>query len=107
VDGYSSIRTLCHGDSGAGWRLPRNGQDFLFAIWSGGYFKHNKPLSATMVQTKMAWIQARSADTLGLPLVCGLVRDHRSTQEVDYYDCTEHPPRVIFGGVVTAVKGAF
>jgi hypothetical protein len=98
VDGYASIRTLCHGDSGSGWRLPRNGEDFLFAIWSGGYFVHDKNLSATMVPAKMAWIQARSADTLGLPLVCTLVRDHRSAQEVDYYDCVEHPLRVILGG---------
>ena len=48
-----------------------------------------------MVQAKMAWIQARSADTLGLPLVCTLVRDHRSAQEVDYYDCAEKPVRRI------------
>ena len=93
VDGYASIRTLCHGDSGSGWRLFRNGEDFLFAIWSGGSFVHDKPLKATMVQAKMAWIQARSADTLGLPLVCTLVRDHRSAQEVDYYDCVEKPVR--------------
>lgn len=91
VNGYASNRTLCHGDSGAGWRLWRNGEDFLFAIWSGGYFVHGKDLSATMVQTKMAWIQARSADTLGLPLACSLVRDHRSSPEVHYYDCAERP----------------
>ena len=107
VDGYASIRTLCHGDSGSGWRLPRNGEDFLFAIWSGsrelvdGNFVHGKPLSATMVQPKMAWIQARSADTLGLPLVCTLVRDHRQEQEVDYYDCSERPV------IVAANPGVF
>ncbi len=93
VDGYASIRSLCHGDSGAGWRLPRNGEDFLFAIWSGGNFEHDKPMSATMVQPKMAWIEARTADTLGLPLVCTLVRDHRGEVEVDYYDCHEQAPR--------------
>jgi len=65
-------------------------------------------MSATMVQTKMAWIQARSADTLGLPLVCVLVRDHRSAQEVDFYDCTEHPPRVILPiGDIPVVKATF
>ena len=107
VDGYASIRTLCHGDSGSGWRLYRNGEDFLFAVWSGGFFVHDKPLKATMVQAKMAWIQARSADTLGLPLACTLVRDHRSSQEVDYYDCVEKPVRrvpVIDVGPVLAIN---
>ncbi|HEY4185556.1 MAG TPA: trypsin-like serine protease [Polyangia bacterium] len=97
VDGYASIRSLCHGDSGSGWRLSRNGEDFLFAVWSGGSFVHDTTLKATMVQTKMAWVQARSADTLGLPLVCTLVRDHRAAQEVDYYDCAERPVRHIPG----------
>jgi hypothetical protein len=99
VDGYASIRTLCPGDSGSGWRLSRNGEDFLFAIWSGGYFVHDGTLSATMVQAKMAWIQARSSDTLGLPLVCTLVRDHRQVQEVDFYDCQEQPVIVASPGL--------
>lgn len=106
ANGYASNRTLCHGDSGAGWRLPRNGEDFLFAIWSGGSFVHGKDLSATMVQAKMAWIQARSSDTLGLPLSCALVRDHRTKPEVHYYDCAERPPKLThaidFGTLVTA-----
>jgi len=44
------------------------------------------------VQAKLAWIQARTADTLGLPLACTHVRDHRVTPTIEYYDCVERPP---------------
>jgi hypothetical protein len=105
VDGYAAIRTLCHGDSGAGWRLTRNGQDFLFAVWSGGHqvngnFVHGDILSATMVQPKIVWIQ-NAAETIGLPLLCTFVRDNSTQQEVDYYDCEEQPVIVFNPGFAT------
>jgi hypothetical protein len=92
AEGYSSLRTTCHGDSGGPWLLERNGDYLLFAINSGGYFVHNRPILATLLPAKMAWMQARATDTLGFPLSCTKVRDQRTATEVDYYDCAEPPP---------------
>ena len=108
VQGYSSIRTTCAGDSGAPYVLTRNGEDFLFAVHSRSERVHNGTVRANMVQPKLAWIQARARDTLGLPLVCTLVRDHRVSPEAHYYRCAEQPPDPVVaaagrvGGAVVA-----
>ena len=108
VQGYSSLRTTCAGDSGAPYLLNRSGEDFLFAVHSRSERVHNGTVRANMVQAKLAWILARTRDTLGLPLACSLVRDHRVSPEVHYYDCKEQPlPPVLSGGVLTGgVAGA-
>lgn len=102
VQGYSSLRTTCAGDSGAPYLLNRNGEDFIFAVHSRSERVHGGTVRANMVQAKLAWIQARARDTLGLPLACTLVRDHRVTPEVHYYDCVERPwPPVVSDGFFT------
>ena len=96
VHGSSSIRTLCDGDSGAGYRLTRNNIDFLFAVQSQSNLIANGVINAPLVAPKMEWIQEQSSDTLRFPLVCSLVHDHRNPQqEVDSYDCVEKPRLVV------------
>ncbi len=107
VRGYSSLRTTCAGDSGAPYLLTRNGEDFLFAVHRGSTEVPNGSVGGAMVQPKLAWIQARSADTLGLPLTCGLVRDHRVTPEVHFYNCTERPPPPVVHGIDDIGTGVF
>lgn len=99
VRGYSSLRTTCAGDSGSPYLLNRNGEDFIFAVHSRSERVVGGTIRATMVQTKLAWIQARSADTLGLPLVCARVRDHRVTPTLEYFDCTERPRPIVAGTI--------
>jgi hypothetical protein len=101
VRGYSSLRSTCAGDSGSPYLLNRNGEDFLFAVHSRSERVAGGTIRATMVQAKLAWIQARTADTLRLPLACTHVRDHRVTPTIEYYNCVERPlPPVLTPGLV-------
>src|SRR5688572_27342964 len=86
VNGYSSLRTTCNGDSGAPYILPRNGTDFAFAIHSGSTNTAGGTMRATMIEPKMSWIQATAAG-MGVPLVCSLVRDHRTSPAMHHFDC--------------------
>ncbi len=61
VNGYSSLRTTCNGDSGAPYILPRNGVDFAFAIHSGSTNTAGGTMRATMIEPKMSWIQSTAA----------------------------------------------
>lgn len=86
VDGYSSLRTTCNKDSGTPYILPRHGQDLAFAIHSGSQEKAGGTIRATMLQPKMDWVMTTAA-TMGVPLSCSLVRDHRVSPAIHYYDC--------------------
>jgi len=86
VNGYSSLRTTCNGDSGAPYILPRNGVDFAFAIHSGSTNTAGGTMRATMIQPKLSWIQANAA-AMGVPLACSFVRDHRTSPAMHYFDC--------------------
>lgn len=86
VNGYSSLRTTCDGDSGTPYLLPRNGVDFAFAIHSASANTAGGTIRATMIQPKMDWIQATAA-SMGVPLACSLVRDHRTSPAMHYFDC--------------------
>lgn len=86
VNGYSSLRTTCKGDSGAPYILPRNGVDFAFAIHSGSTDIAGGAMRGTMIEPKLSWIQSTAA-SMGVPLVCPLVRDRRTSPAMHYYDC--------------------
>lgn len=86
VNGYSSLRTTCNGDSGTPYLLPRNGVDFAFAIHSASANTAGGAVRATMIQPKMDWIQATAA-SMGVPLACSLVRDNRTSPGMHYFDC--------------------
>jgi hypothetical protein len=86
VNGYSSLRTTCNGDSGTPYILPRNGQDFAFAIHSGSTNTVGGTIRATMLEPKLGWIVSTAA-SMGVPLSCPYVRDHRVTPTMYYYDC--------------------
>jgi hypothetical protein len=86
VHGYSSLRTTCPGDSGAPYILPRNGVDFAFAVHSRSANVAKGTIRATMLQPKMDWILTTAAN-MGAPLTCPLVRDHRTSPAMHYYEC--------------------
>jgi hypothetical protein len=86
VNGYSSLRTTCNGDSGTPYILPRNGVDFAFAIHSGSQNVVGGTIRATMIQPKLDWI-IQTAASMGVPLSCAYVRDHRTSPTMYYYNC--------------------
>jgi trypsin len=88
VDIYSSIRSLCHGDSGGPSVLVRNGEDYLVGLFSYGFYWLSPRQEEPRIDPKMAWIQ-QIASFVTPALSCPLVRDHRYTVEVDYRVCSE------------------
>lgn len=105
IHGYSTIRSLCPGDSGAAYQLNRNNENFLFGLQQGSDLSAGGQVWGPLVAPKMDWIlEQTTGATMDLPLACNLVRDHRSSPEVEYYDCQEHPksPVVIGHPIIVA-----